>query len=486
MSRSNLRLLILALSLLSLTAAAGDKPRLVVVPFATGEGASEVATGKFTSVLIDELKTRNEVLELASPPALKSATPDKPATGGKKGPSTDAVGAMEDGRKAFDELRFDDATVSLKKGIDTFLADPATADFDSVIDGYVKLAAAYFRMGEEKDAKLALAELCRLAPNYELASGFPPVFQHELEKAKKRIDKQPKGALSIDGPPGATAFIDGRDLGMVPISDEVVTVGIHYVKVEGTKTERFGQAVDVKGPTKVRASFGGASERSVVKASDAPVENPRISATVDEGVQQRLAAYVKAANADFALVGFVYKTAETQLTAGTALYSAKKNAFTSLQTTSFDTDVMTANTEAFKLAEDLVKRMNGFAASTLPINLATKARLAVVAKNDARINPDDVDAAAPTTTVRPTKKQPVLVPKEKPEPTTRTLENPSVVEVDSKNDGGDKPPEVQKSGVPVWVWVVTGVAVAAGAGVGGYFGYTAITKPVTGTVTATW
>jgi hypothetical protein len=36
------------------------------------------------------------------------------------------------------------------------------------------------------------------------------------------------------------------------------------------------------------------------------------------------------------------------------------------------------------------------------------------------------------------------------------------------------------------VWVVTGVAVAAGAGVGGYFGITALTKPVTGTVTATW
>ena len=35
-------------------------------------------------------------------------------------------------------------------------------------------------------------------------------------------------------------------------------------------------------------------------------------------------------------------------------------------------------------------------------------------------------------------------------------------------------------------WVVTGVAVAAGAGVGGYFGITALTKPVTGTVTATW
>jgi hypothetical protein len=40
--------------------------------------------------------------------------------------------------------------------------------------------------------------------------------------------------------------------------------------------------------------------------------------------------------------------------------------------------------------------------------------------------------------------------------------------------------------VPVWVWVVTGVVVAAGVGVGGYFGYTAITRPVSGTVTATW
>lgn len=189
-----------------------QKPRVVLVPLVPGDGANETAASKFNALLTDELKSRPEVMELVAPPATKAAapTPDKGATG-KRTPSPEAVGALDAGKKAFDDLRFEDATASLRKGIDGMLADPATADYEGVTDGYVKLAASAFRMGEEKAAKEALLELARFAPAYELPAGFPPVFQREFDKAKKRLDKQPKGSVSIEGPPGSTAFIDGRD-----------------------------------------------------------------------------------------------------------------------------------------------------------------------------------------------------------------------------------------------------------------------------------
>ena len=458
------------------SAAHAEKARVVVLPFAVGEGASETASSKFHALLIEELKSRGDALELVAPPSTRPApAPEKPGVV-KRGPSPEAVAALEAGKKAFDDLRFEDAVSNLKKGIEGMLSDPATADYEGVTDAYVKLAAAAFRMGEEKEAKNALIEFARFAPNYELSAGFPPIFQREFDKAKKRLDKQQKGTVSIEGPSGSTAFLDGRDLGMVPVLDEIVPGGTHYVKVEGTKGEKFGQTINITGGlVKVKASFGGPSDRGPVAAPKPVIVDPAISATLDNATLNRLSAYLKAANADWGLVGYVYKTSDSQLTAGTAIFSVKRSAFSTLTPVSFDTDVLTANTEAFKLSEEAVKRIASFGnIAALPVNLAIRpargGTSTVVAKNDAPTNPDELEASGPRSN-----KKPVLVPQKK-------------VEEEVAPDMGEKPPEKVelKSGVPVWVWVVTGVAVAAGAGVGGYFGITALTKPVTGTVTAKW
>jgi len=465
-------------AVLSATALGADKPRLVVVPFVAGNGASDTAASRFTTLVTDELKTRGDTLELIAAPAARAAAPEKGSGGStKRGPSAEAVGALDAGRKAFEDLDFDDAVTSFKKGIAAMLAEPATADYEGVTDAYVKLAAAYFRKGEEKDAKAALLDLARFNPGYALPPGYPPVFQREFDKAKKRLEKQPKGQVSIEGPAGATAFLDGRDLGMVPVLEENVPAGPHYVKVEGGKGDRFGQVIEMKGAlVKVKASFGsGGGERAPVTAPT----DPKISATIDEATQQRLAGYLKSTSAEYALVGYVYKTGDTQLTAGTALYSVKKNAFAALEPVGFDTEVLTANTEAFKLVDQVVLKLSTFGASaSIPHNLAAKpAKVGTagvaVATTTKVTDPDDVEAATPK------ERKPVLTPEQK------VVEDGPVVDVNEHV--AEKPPEVKQSGgVPTWVWVVTGVAVAAGAGVGGYFLISEATKPVTGTVTASW
>ena len=463
---------------LGASSARAQKPRVVVLPFALGEGASEAASSKFHVLLVDELKSRGDALELVAPPVIKPApAPEKPGVV-KRGPSAEAVAALEAGKKAFDDLRFEDAVANLKKGIEGMLSDPATADYEGVTDAYVKLAAAAFRMGEEKEAKNALIEFARFAPNYELSAGFPPIFQREFDKAKKRLDKQQKGTVSIEGPSGSTAYLDGRDMGMVPVLDEIVPGGTHYVKVEGTKGERFGQTINVTGGlVKVKASFGGPVDRGPVVAPKPALVDPAITAIIDNGTSSRLAAYVKAVNADWALVGYVYKTSDSQLTVGAALFSAKKLAFAALAPVSFDTDVLTANTEAFKLGEEVTKRLTAFGAyAGLPLNLATRpARggTTTVAKNDTPTNnPDEFETSGP-------RSKPKLVPQKK------------VVE-EVAPDMGEKPPEEtkpEKKSAVGWVLLGIGAGVAVGAAVTfGVMGATStgVFRPVTGTVTATW
>jgi PEGA domain len=450
MSRS-IRLMLVVSLAASVSAWAGDNPRLMVVPVGASEGVPEAAGSKLYVLLLDELKSRSD-FEVVAPPGHA-----------KRGPPAEALAALEAGRKSFEDLRFEEATLSYKKGVERLLADPSTLDLDVLSEAYAKLAAAAFRLGEEGEAKHALLDLVRLAPRYQLPPGYPPIFQREFEKAKKRLEKLAKGQLSVDGPSGATVVIDGRDRGMVPVLEDNLAVGTHLVRVEGSKGERFGQTVEIKGGVaKVKATFAPASaaERAAQRGSP---EAPTIGSSLDETSRQRVHAFAKAANADFALAVHIFRSGDTQLTAGAALYSVKKAAFVALAPIDFDTDVMTANTEVFKLAEEVSQQLGNLGAlASLPLSLGRSK----VTKTDKPLVSDEPDAITPG----PSKKV-SLVPK--------AHEGPVLV------DSGP-PPRLASEGLPPWVWVVVGVGVAAGIGVGTYAVIATASRPVTGTVTATW
>lgn len=441
-----------------------------MVPFTAIEDAPDVAAGRFTGQVTEELRSRDDAVALVGSPAVNK-TEKSPNKSGK--PSAEATLALETGKKLLADLKFDEAAPALKKGIELSLQDPATADYPAVLEAHVSLAVAYFRMGVEDEGQKALLALARMDPSYAIPSGYPPAFLREFEKAKKKLDKQGKGSLSVEGPPGSTVFVDGRDLGMVPVLEEGLSWGAHYVKIEGSRGERFGQVAELKGGmVKVKGSFGGAPE----KASG--LADPRVGATLDESSATRLQAYAKAANAEYAVVGVIYRTGDQQLTAGTALYSARRNGFAALPPVSFDVEALTSNVEAYRLVEELVKKVQSYgSAASLPLPLVTKpmVKVGVIASSKEGEGGSGVRTAA----------KPKLTPDENGE--VRTLENKSTY-VDSDVGPDERPPGVSQGGggVPKWLWVVIGVGVAAGAGVGGYFIIREGTKPVTGMVTAQW
>ncbi len=457
--------------LVGISAFGAERAKVVVVPFAARDGASDAAAAKFSQLANDELKARTDTVEFTTAPVSKGPP------GVKRAPSAEVLATLKTGTKAFDELRFEDAVKDLRRGLDGMLADPATADFSVVTDTNVKLAAAYFRMGSEKEAKGALTDLARLSPSAVLPAGFPPVFQRELDKAKKRLEKAPRGQVSVEGPSGSTAFVDGRDLGMVPVLEENLAAGMHYVRVESSRGERWGQAVEVKGGvTKARAMFANTSaERAPINVA----ADPKVGSPVDEAMVSRLQAFTKAAGADFALFGVVQRLNDTQLQAGTALYSLKRNAVSLLTPVAFDTDVLTANTEVFKLCDEAIRRAIAFGTPTaLPIDLTLhKAQPAVVAAvvkpAPGPVKTDDLDVVGP-------KSKPVLTPRVRAP--SATGDSAALVTAPTR----EATAQVKSGGVPVWVWVVTGIVVAGGAAVGGYFVVSNVTRPVTGTVNATW
>ena len=122
---------------------AADLPKVVVLPFTQGEGAPERAGARFAALVSEELKTREDDLQVVVGPALKgsSAAPAPAPAAAAKGSKASAEGAaaLAEGKKALADLKFDEAVTQLKKGIEATLSDPATADFPAVLDGYVSL-----------------------------------------------------------------------------------------------------------------------------------------------------------------------------------------------------------------------------------------------------------------------------------------------------------------------------------------------------------
>ncbi len=454
-----------ALAVASSTAVAQGKASLVVAPLSQGDNVPPGSGARFAQQLAEELQGRDE-LRLVTPP--KPAPAPAPAAATPKGANPEKAAAqLAEGAKQLESLHFDQAVTALKSGIELTLLDPARADLAKVLDAYVQLAAASFRLGDDKGVQSALYEVARLEPGYKVPERYPPVFVREFEKAKKKVEKAPRAKLVVEGPPGATGFIDGRDLGMVAV-DEEVPAGKHYVKVEGTRGELFGQVVEVKGaPVTVKAVFPGGG----AVASAAP-EEPKVFGTVDADVLAKVAAYSKATNAELVLFGMLYRSSEHQLTAATALYSAAKAGVVALTPVTVDRELLTSKVEAFKVADEVLARVTSFGTpAALPLTLGGKSvRVAVTPTAQKPVN-DDVQVSAPRLALKPAAPA--------PEPTEVRLIGRA------PPPAPEREPRVASQGVRWYWWVLGGVAVAAAAG-GTVYGVTQATRPVTGTASASW
>lgn len=432
MNPESRRLAVVALLVALPVGAADPRPRLLVAPVVGAEGVSEKSAARWSAVLQDALRGREEI-ELA-----------------ELGGAPEAVAV---GKKALEERRFERAVEALQEGVQRQLAEPASVDLAQLTDAYLALATALFRLGEEREAKEALQALVRLSPSLHLGAGHPPAFRRELERARARAQRRPKGALSIDGPRGARALVDGRSVGRVPVLLEGLGVGAHLVRVDGEHGERFGALVEVKpGLAKVRAIFAAP-----------PV-------VLDEAELSRLAELTAAAGASHAVVAAIARGTGERWILGLALYSRERRGLFPMEPVSIEADDAVAGPRLRRQVDELLRRLGPWGPpATLPVQLLARASAGA---------PEP--AAAPTGPPADLATKPATM-KLEPRPQAMAQPTPAAVATASSS----APAAQAAPPPPAWVWVVAGVAAAAGLGVGGYLGYQAL-RPATGTVSASW
>jgi len=64
-----------------------------------------------------------------------------------------------------------------------------------------------------------------------------------------------QGFVSVNSNPPGTLFIDGRDLGSVPVIEEPVSAGRHTIRVERAGFKTKSETVDVPANTTVRRTY---------------------------------------------------------------------------------------------------------------------------------------------------------------------------------------------------------------------------------------
>ncbi len=466
---------------------------LVVLPFVNGKGAPDTSAERFRGLLDSELRKREGLSLAAAPKApAPSATPAKTeAAPVETANAADASAILDEGQQKLADLQFEAAAELLRDGIARMTAKPETIDWARLIDAHVSLAVASFRRGDEEGAQKALGTVVRLSPDFALPEGrYPPIFVRELDKAKRRAEKLPKGAIHVDGPPGAVASVDGRDLGMVPVVEEGLTPGVHYVRVEGTRGEPFGAVVELRGKeAKVTASFGASATRTPIAGRSAGASSPNnngsaspfIGPVLDASAHARAHTAAEAAGTQFAIVGVIYRSGDHQLTAATALYSTKARGFVALPQVAVDEGLLTANVEIYRLSDAVEQSVKSFGRPLLMgHDLASGATWQPGAVAAA---PREIEV--PVTGGRRSALEPGREPQlAEDEGRLRALEGGSIRE-DLARDPREGAPGEVKSKSKWWVWTLVGVGVVAAAG-GTAYGVQQATQPVTGTVTARW
>lgn len=507
------------------TASAEDSKRVLVLTYqGVGSGVPPELNEQTTVVVSSELKASGIDVVRADDVALGGVTLD---TEEKKGGSTSKnapTGDAKAGDKAkellsraqlsMEDQEFPAAIKQLGQAI-RLLDDngDAVPDLRLLPQAHLQKAIAHFRDGEEDEADDSLTKAVHFDPERELdESEFPPIFIRAYERVRFNVLRRPRARIEVKAASGAQVLFDGRNLGKAPLVMTEVLPGEHWIRIERPGEAPQVKKVLVRGRRTILVEFDGASTAAEPE-SDAPAGVLGAIATneINRSHVSQLRAAGRREKADFVLFGGIYKT-ETAYNIYTALVRVKDGEVGRLVDIAFDLDLLSAQIEVYKLAEDAQKEVAGGRFSRIeeapafPISAKVKLRkrrAPKVATTETRMQsvraaPLPVEAPAPPTLVG-------VIPEPTPPPAPGpTAAAPAVVAppeatVVPKDEMGDTPkpamtpvvaapiqnPDDNDGGSMWWVWVIVGVAAAGAAGAGGYFVF-ANQSPDEGELTIRW
>ncbi len=335
------RVLLSCLLLSSVARAEGDPktlPSLSVLPFASLGDVPPRAGQKAAGMLSTEFKSAEAVRLIEPKKGKETDLFAEPLAGARK-----LVTEAQDLRK---KKKFRLAEEALLKALAAYKAVPAgLTDIGEVVDAWALLSAVQYVTGKDDEGRKSLLAALSLAPDRELPlAQTSPAFSKVVFDTRKAIASGPKGTLQLETTPSGAAFIDGVPLGGTPMLVKDVPPGLHYWRVALPSGEQLGGTVEV--------AAGKLAKASGTAVSKDPLARVLTSLSLNKVDAELVAAAKEHAGKDgseWVVFGALSSNGKG-LSLDSFLYAAKENEVRRLERTNFDTELLSAGVEFYKIA----------------------------------------------------------------------------------------------------------------------------------------
>src|SRR5262245_52619237 len=371
---------ILFSALLAAPASTSFAAKILVLPYqCLGKGVSpevaeqstvwitkEMAQGGLTIIRADDVAEEAPKKETGT-----RRVQDAPT--GDPGAGTKAEELIAKGKEAVEQEETAAAIRDLKNAVRLLEENgDAVPDLRLLADAYLQLGIAFFRDGDEDQGDEMLSKAVHLAPEREISDKeYPNLFVTVYNRARFNVLRRPRATIEIKAAKGAQVLFDGRNMGKAPLILKEALPGNHFIRVE-----RPGEPVQVKkiavnANRTMTVEFEGAGDGGGAEAAAAVGVLGAIQANdlTRDHIGQLKAAGSRA-GADYVMLGAIYKT-ETAYMISTAYVEVKDGSVGRLVDVAFDLDMLSAEIDVFKLAEDAKKQATGLT------NVASEDRFAI-------------------------------------------------------------------------------------------------------------
>jgi len=361
---------------------AQEKSKILVLPYQTiGKGVTTEILEQTTNLVGSELESSGvPVLEGSDSikkigGKSKKESKSKNAPTGDRGASDKAKKLIARGKTDVEDQEFEAAINNLKKAI-RLLDDNGDAvdDLSVLSDAYLLIATAYFQEGDEDEADDSLVKAVHYSPDKKLRPNeYPPIFIRSFERARYNVLRRPRARLEIKAERDAQILLDGRRMGRAPLVLTNVLPGTHWVSAQTPGETPHVKKLLVRSKRTITVSLGvedGANESVASPSQNSGLVAGVASNEINRSHIAQLQTLGRKRGVEFVLFGGIHKTS-TAYNIHSALVNVQSGEVGRITSVAFDLDLLTAQIEVYKLADDIRQQTAGEDPLTKIISAAT-------------------------------------------------------------------------------------------------------------------
>jgi len=125
---------------------------------------------------------------------------------------------------------------------------------DRLIRAYITEGIVARSMGNVGEARQSFLAAIRMDPEYRLdRRAFSPSLIQEFERARESVQRMASGTLRVvSNPKVAEVKLNGRLLGVTPVTVDRLPVGTHYLKISANRYQDILKRIEIRGGERLK------------------------------------------------------------------------------------------------------------------------------------------------------------------------------------------------------------------------------------------